>query len=171
MDEPRWLDDTEQQAWRAWIAVARLLPPQLTVRLQREHDLTLNDYDILVALSEAPQRRMRMTELAELTLLSKSRLSHQVTRMERNGLVNRQSCPTDGRGQFAVLTDTGWRRIENAATTHVEDVRAHFVDLLSRQELETLGMCLGTIAEHLRRSPRAPAVAPCPESDFKTPKK
>jgi DNA-binding MarR family transcriptional regulator len=154
MDEPRWLDETEQQAWRALIAVMQLLPRHLTIGLQRDNDLTLNDYEILVALSEAPEHRMRMTELAEMTLLSKSRLSHQITRMERNGLVNRQHCPTDRRGQFAVLTEIGWQRIERAAPSHVEDVRECFVDLLSRQEMELLGSCLGTVVEHLRRERR-----------------
>jgi DNA-binding MarR family transcriptional regulator len=168
MDAPRWLDETEQSAWRAWVAVMRLLPDRLAVRLQQRHKLTLTDYQILVALSESAGRRMRMTELAEHTLLSKSRLSHQINRMEQSGLVERQGCPTDRRGSFAVLTEHGFAVLREAAVTHVEDVRAHFVDLVTPEQLAALGASLWTIADHLQEArtlpqPRAHS-DPCDEA-------
>lgn len=145
-----WLDEHEQATWRAYLAVSKLLPDRLAVNLGKDHGLTLNDYEILVVLSEAPDRRLRMTELSEATLLSKSRLSHQITRMEHAGLVERVDCPTDRRGAFAALTDTGWERIQQAAPVHVADVREHLFALLTCDELEVLHKILGRLADHLR---------------------
>src|SRR5437868_3937174 len=121
--EPDWLDDAEQAVWRQYINVMRLLPDRLNASLVKSHDLTLIDYEVLARLSEAPQQRLRMTELAEGALLSKSRLSHQISRMERDGLVRREPCETDGRGFFAVLTEAGWEKLLAAVPTHVGDVR------------------------------------------------
>jgi DNA-binding MarR family transcriptional regulator len=146
---PRWLDDTEQAVWRQYLSVMRLLPDLLNTTLVRNHDLTLIDYEVLARLSEAPQHRMRMTELAEGALLSKSRLSHQISRMERDGLVRREPCETDGRGFFAVLTDAGWHKLLGAVPTHVADVRENFVDPLSREQLLALGDALDTLAKGL----------------------
>src|SRR3954451_3168094 len=109
--EPDWLDDVEQAVWRQYISLMRLLPDRLNASLVKCHDLTLIDYEVLARLSEAPLRRLRMTELAEGALLSKSRLSHQISRMEKEGLVRREPCETDGRGFFAVLTDAGWEKL------------------------------------------------------------
>lgn len=146
---PRWLDDTEQAVWRRYLSVMRLLPDLLNASLVRDHDLTLIDYEVLARLSEAPLHKMRMTELAEGALLSKSRLSHQVSRMERDGLVRREPCETDGRGFFAVLTDQGWEKLLNAAPTHVADVRESFITPLDRDQLVALGDALDTIARTL----------------------
>jgi DNA-binding MarR family transcriptional regulator len=146
----RWLSDDEQRAWRAFLAGSQLLMHQLGRELQHEHGLTHNDYEILVNLSEAPGRRMRMSDLAERCLLSKSRLSHQITRMEQAGLVTRETCPSDRRGSFAVLTDEGMRRLEKAAPDHVESVRRHFIDRLSGDELTTLHEVMHRTAEPLR---------------------
>src|SRR3982074_2238086 len=125
---PRWLNDTEQQTWRAWLEVMRLLPAKLEDRLHERHDLNLTDYQVLVELSESDEGRLRMTDLANRTSLSKSRLSHQIGRMEEAGLVERQDCPSDRRGAFAVITDHGWALLREAAPGHVADVRELFMD-------------------------------------------
>jgi DNA-binding MarR family transcriptional regulator len=148
-DEPAWLDDTEQAVWRQYISVMRLLPDRLSASLSRAHGLTLIDYEVLARLSEAPLRRMRMTELAEGALLSKSRLSHQISRMEKEGLVRREPCETDGRGFFAVLTDQGWAKLLAAVPLHVADVRETFIAPLSREQLVALGEALDAIAKTL----------------------
>ena len=148
-DETAWLDETEQAVWRNYISVMRLLPDRLNTSLTRGHDLTLIDYEVLARLSEAPLRRMRMTELAEGALLSKSRLSHQVSRMEKEGLVRREPCETDGRGFFAVLTDQGWEKLLSAAPAHVADVREAFITPLSREQLAALGEILDVLGKGL----------------------
>jgi DNA-binding MarR family transcriptional regulator len=148
-EDPPWLDETEQSVWRQYISIMRLLPDRLNASLTRGHGLTLIDYEVLARLSEAPLRRLRMTELAEGALLSKSRLSHQISRMEKEGLVRREPCETDGRGFFAVLTDAGWERLLQAVPTHVRDVREAFVSPLSREQLTALGETLDTIGKAL----------------------
>ncbi|GAA2060652.1 MarR family transcriptional regulator [Catenulispora yoronensis] len=147
--ETPWLDETEQAVWRQYISVMRLLPDRLNAGLGRGHGLTLIDYEVLARLSEAPLRRLRMTELAEGALLSKSRLSHQISRMEKEGLVRREPCETDGRGFFAVLTDEGWEKLLTAVPSHVRDVRESFVEPLTREQLVALGDALGAIAKGL----------------------
>jgi DNA-binding MarR family transcriptional regulator len=146
----RWLSEHEQVLWRGWIAASMLLPDRLSRDLQEEHGLTGTDYQILVELSESPERRMRMSTLADRTLLSRSRLSHQVDRMERAGLVTREVCTQDGRGMYAVLTDRGWDTIVAAAPDHVESVRRHLMDRLSPEEFEAFGNACLKIASGLR---------------------
>ena len=124
-------------------------PTRLNAALSKSHGLTLIDYEVLARLSEAPLRRIRMTELAEGALLSKSRLSHQISRMEKEGLVRREPCETDGRGFFAVLTDDGWERLLQAVPTHVRDVRESFVSPLGREQLAALGEALDAIGKAL----------------------
>jgi DNA-binding MarR family transcriptional regulator len=97
------------------------------------------DYEILVRLSEAADHRVRMSELAERTLASRSRLSHQIDRMEKRGFVSREQCADDKRGQFAVLTESGWQTLVAAAPDHVESVRTHLVDVLTPAEFAELG--------------------------------
>jgi len=149
MQMTRWLNQEQQKHWRAWIATSILLNDRLNRELQEAHALTINDYEILVRLSEAPDRRMRMSELAKQTLLSRSRLSHQIDRMEKAGLVNRTVCETDRRGQIARMTDVGWQTLVKAAPSHVNSVRDHFVDILTDEEFAALGTSLRKIAEHL----------------------
>ncbi|MEU3449477.1 MarR family transcriptional regulator [Streptomyces thermolilacinus] len=144
-----WLTDAEQCAWRTYLDVNRLLTYQLEKDLQ-PFGLTYNDYEILVNLSESPDRRMRMSDLAAATLQSKSRLSHQITRMENAGLVRRENCESDRRGLYAVLTDQGMETMHKVAPHHVESVRRHFIDQLSPEALGGLHASLGPIAEHLR---------------------
>ncbi|MFH8365513.1 MarR family winged helix-turn-helix transcriptional regulator [Streptomyces sp. NPDC018031] len=145
----RWLSDEEQRAWRTHLDVNRLLTYQLERDLQ-PFGLTMNDYEILVNLSESPERRMRMSDLAAATLQSKSRLSHQITRMETAGLVRREHCESDRRGLYAVLTEHGWDTMVKVAPHHVDSVRRHFIDLLSASDLACLRSSLVPVAEHLR---------------------
>jgi DNA-binding MarR family transcriptional regulator len=145
----RWLTRDEQDAWRAFLATSKLLFRQLDRDLQ-PFGLSGNDYEILVVLSEAPDHRLRMTDLADATAQSRSRLSHQVTRMEAAGLVRRDSCPGDKRGLFAVLTETGMATIERIAPNHVDSVRRHFIDRLTPEQLDTLREGYAVINSHLR---------------------
>jgi DNA-binding MarR family transcriptional regulator len=117
----------------------------------QEHALSVNDYEILVDLSESPDRRMRMSDLADATIQSRSRLSHQISRMEAKGLVAREDCHDDRRGTFAVLTEEGWDTIQRVAPDHVASVREHFVDQLTDEQLETLETAYAPIVEHLKK--------------------
>ncbi|MCX6421416.1 MAG: MarR family transcriptional regulator [Actinobacteria bacterium] len=137
---PRWLNDSEQRAWRAWIASSQLLLDRLSRDIHAQHGLTMADYEILVRLSESADHRVRMSDLADRTLASRSRLSHQIDRMEKRGFVLREQCTDDKRGQFAVLTETGWQTLVAAAPDHVESVRTHLVDVLSPAEFAALGV-------------------------------
>ena len=145
----RWLSDDEQRAWRTHLDVNKLLMHQLEKDLQ-PFGLTNNDYEILVNLSESADHRMRMSDLATATLQSKSRLSHQITRMENAGLVRRENCESDRRGLYAVLTEQGMETMRKVAPHHVASVRQHFIDLLPPEELEALRESLTPIADHLR---------------------
>ncbi len=149
----RWLTDAEQASWRAWIEASNTLNNQLSADLQREHDLTLADYEILVQLSENPERRLRMSELAEATLASRSRLTHQVDRLVKRGWIERQECELDRRGSFAALTEEGWQAIVAAAPDHVESVRAYLVDALGPEEFAALGAACEKITRTVRASP------------------
>jgi DNA-binding MarR family transcriptional regulator len=146
----RWLTEDEQRLWRGWLAASMLLPERLNRDLQEQHGLTGTDYQVLVELSESPERRMRMSTLAERTQLSRSRLSHQIDRMTRAGLVTRQECAQDGRGMFAVLTEQGWETIVAAAPDHVESVRRHLVDQLTPEQFQAFGEACITVADALR---------------------
>lgn len=145
----RWLTPAEQRAWRTHLDASRMLMHQLERDLQ-PFSLTINDYEILVNLSEADQQRLRMSDLAAVTLQSKSRLSHQITRMENAGLVRREHCDTDKRGLFAVLTEHGWTVMRDVAPHHVESVRRHFIDLLTPTELASLEASLAPVVDQLR---------------------
>ncbi len=133
-DGPRWLDQEEQRTWRAYLYSAQLLLDRLDRELTHSTGISHAYYEILVALSEAPERRMRMSELADRCLSSRSRLSHAVSRLEERGWVRRQTCAEDGRGQLAVLTDEGFAALEAAAPVHVESVRTHLFDQLSPEQ-------------------------------------
>ncbi len=135
---PRWLTAAEQRAWRAYLEMTRLLFDRLDHELQRDAGMGHPYYQLLVALSEAPDRTLRMSQLAEMTQSSRSRLSHAVARLEENGWVNRVPCETDKRGAFAVLTDEGFRVLAAAAPGHVEGVRQHLFDRLTPEQVEQL---------------------------------
>ncbi len=134
--EPRWLDPAQQRAWRAYMDGHQRLATELNRQLQRDSELSLAEYRILVLLSEAPERSLRMSELADGVLSSRSRLTHQIRRLEADGLVSRSTCLEDGRGVVAELTDEGYRRLEAAAPGHVEAVRKGFIDLLTPAQLD-----------------------------------
>jgi DNA-binding MarR family transcriptional regulator len=153
MSGTRWLDLAEQHAWRAYLEVMRLLPNQLGDRLHERHDLTLADYQVLVEVSEADGHRLRMTELSYRVQLSKSRLSHQIGRMEQAGLVTRANCAEDGRGQRVELTDDGWTVLRAATPRHVEDVRELFFDLLEEGQAEVIAAALRAVADRLGKNP------------------
>jgi DNA-binding MarR family transcriptional regulator len=129
-DAPRWLDDEEQTTWRAFWLATRLLSESFERDLQREQRLAMSYYEILVQLSEAPDRTLRMSELARSSQVSRSALSHAVARLEAAGWVERRDCPTDRRGALATLTDAGFARLEQAAPAHVASVRRHLFDQL-----------------------------------------
>ena len=131
---------------------SRLLWEEIERDLQRDSGLSFGHYEILVMLSETPGRRRRMSELADATQSSRSRLSHAVARLEELGWVRREACPTDRRGQLAVLTDEGFAALEAAAPMHVESVRRHLFDLLSPEQLASLQRDPGD-------APRPPAAA------------
>jgi DNA-binding MarR family transcriptional regulator len=148
--EPRWLNDDEQRAWRAFIDAVRLFTGEIDRALQHDSGLNHAYYQILVALSEAPDRTMRMSELAALTLTSRSRLSHAVARLEEAGWVARRSCPSDKRGSFAVMTDEGFTVLEAAARGHVEVVRRNLFDVLSAGQVQQLGEISAVLRGALR---------------------
>jgi DNA-binding MarR family transcriptional regulator len=148
--QPQWLTSEEQQAWRATVRLSQLLMRQLDRELT-EFGLNGRDYEILVELSEAPDHRLRMTDLADATSQSRSRLSHQISRMEKRGLVRRDDCEGDKRGTFAVLSNAGFETIERVAPHHVENVRRHFIDRLSPRQQEEIRSAFQPIVDYLRK--------------------
>ncbi len=141
---PRWLDAEQQRIWRSYLLGSARLAQRLDADL-RKFGLDLAEYEILVALSEAPERRVRMSELADAVHQSRSRLTHTVSRMENAGLVDRASCPTDRRGVWAHLTDEGFRLLEVAAPTHVESVRRNFVEAMSEADYAAVGRAFDAV--------------------------
>jgi DNA-binding MarR family transcriptional regulator len=148
-DGVRWLDADERRVWLGWIMSSRLLWEELERDLQRDSGISFGYYEILVILSETPGRTLRMSELADATQSSRSRLSHAVARLEQLAWVRREACPDDRRGQLAVLTDEGFRALETAAPMHVESVRHHLFDLLSPEQLAQLQQIDDTLLDHL----------------------
>lgn len=135
----RWLSAKQQRDWRSFLSIAIVLPDQFSKDLQDQHGLSLSDYEILVRLSESPERCMRMSELAERVMSSRSRLTHQFDRLIAAGLVERTVCEVDKRGFNAVLTQKGFEKLVAAAPDHVESVRRHLVDVLSEEDFARLG--------------------------------
>ena len=147
--EPKWLNPREMKAWRSYIIASRRLLEALDSDLDG-HDLSMSDYEVLAQLSDAPDRRMRMSELAEIAMLSKSRLSHRVKVMEKAGWVRRELCTEDKRGSFAVMTEKGLRAIVKAAPDHVTSVRNRFVDNLTVKDQEELAKIFDRVTIKLR---------------------
>ncbi len=152
MAETGWLSEDEQRTWRAFLTAMRLLTDQLDRELQRDADMPHTYYEILVALSEAPDRTLRMNELADVCQSSRSRLSHAVARLEEAGWVRREACPTDRRGALAVMTDKGYATIDAAAPGHVAGVRRHVFDVLTPAQVDQLNEISVAILDGLRRS-------------------
>jgi DNA-binding MarR family transcriptional regulator len=149
--QPRWLNAEEQAAWRAWLYSSLLLQDRLDRELQQRAGISHTYYEILAQLSEVPGRMLRMSELADRCLSSRSRLSHAVSRLEERGWVRRQVCEEDARGQLAVLTDDGFAALEAAAPVHVESVRQHLFDQLSDEQVEALHDIGQTLLSHFDR--------------------
>ncbi|MEJ8277340.1 MarR family winged helix-turn-helix transcriptional regulator [Pseudonocardia spirodelae] len=145
-EDPRWLDAADKAAWTGVVAMVMLLPGRLEAPLQREHGLTLFEYLTLSHMSEAPQRRLRMSELAFLANGSLSRLSNVVKRLEGRGWVRRSPDPADGRYTVAALTDDGFAVVRAAAPTHLRAVRELVLDRLDDTDREVLGRIAGTLA-------------------------
>ncbi|MFF9059223.1 MarR family winged helix-turn-helix transcriptional regulator [Streptomyces sp. NPDC014882] len=146
----RWLTPEEQRAWRAYIAGYLLLEDAIDRQLQQEAGMPHAYYSILAHLSEAPERRLRMTDLAEHLKATRSRLTYAVTRLEKDGLVRREDCPSDRRGSVAVLTDEGMAVLEGAAPGHVETVRGLLFDRLTSEQVGQLEEIFTRIARGLQ---------------------
>lgn len=146
MAEPRWLDDHEQRAWRAFIAAQRVVNSRIEQQLQRDAGMPHTYFEILVRLSEAKDGRLRMSELAVSTLGSRSRLSHAVNRLEQVGWVRREGIESDRRGQVAIITEDGRQKLRDTAPGHVETVRQAVFDALSSEQVDQLLDICATLA-------------------------
>ncbi len=146
---PRWLTDEEQHAWRAYLHATTLLEDHLDRQLQRDAGMPHTYYGLLVQLSQAPRRRMRMTELARNAKITRSRLSHPIARLETTGRVRRAACPSDKRGPNAVLTDDGYEMLRRSAPGHVEAVRQAMFDRLTPEQVSSLGEIMRVLATGL----------------------
>jgi DNA-binding MarR family transcriptional regulator len=147
MSEPeaRWLTEPEMLAWRGLVGSTTALLAVLDNELQAEQGLSLGDYEVLVHLSEAPDRAIRMSELASRLHLSPSGITRRIDGLVKSGLVERRPCPSDRRGSNAVLTPLGLKTLTTCAPTHVRGVREHFVDRLSPEQLSQLASALSSI--------------------------
>ncbi|MDM8085544.1 MarR family transcriptional regulator [Cellulomonas cellasea] len=153
--EVRWLSAEQQAQWRAFRDGNALLNDVLARELDADSGLSLGEYEVLVRLSEAPGRTMRMSELADGLAHSRSRLTHTIRRMEAAGLVERTACREDARGVNATMTEAGWQRLVAAAPGHVRAVREHLVDVLTADQLDALGSAMQAVTDALRGSPAA----------------
>ncbi|MEY9964062.1 DNA-binding MarR family transcriptional regulator [Streptacidiphilus sp. MAP12-16] len=148
--EPRWLDDQEKAAWTAFLTASNLVTRKLEQQLKDEAGLSHTQYEVLVQLSATEGRALRMTELADRLVTSKSGLTYQITQLERAGLVTRRSCPSDVRGVFAELTDEGMDVLRRAAPGHVQAVREALIDVLTAEQRDHLAQGLGEVSRRLR---------------------
>ncbi|WP_459737845.1 MarR family winged helix-turn-helix transcriptional regulator [Streptomyces sp. E-15] len=168
----RWLTPEEQRAWRAYIAASRLLEDAIDRQLQQEGGMPHLFYSVLANLSDAPDRRLRMTDLAETLKITRSRLTYAVTRLERDGLLRREDCHQDRRGSVAVLTDEGTAVLERTAPGHVETVRTLLFDRLTPEQVGQLEEICAGVARGLQGEDGTPGTgdvpwrrrSPCPSS-------
>ncbi len=149
MSDTRWLNREDQRTWRTFMLATNLLFEQFDRELQRGAAMPAAYYEVLVRLSEAPGRRLRMSDLANRSQSSRSRLSHTIARLEATGWVDRETCSSDRRGAFAVLTEAGFAALEAAAPVHVESVRTHLFDQLTPCQLDELRAISERILDHL----------------------
>jgi DNA-binding MarR family transcriptional regulator len=150
MTGTRWLSTDEQQTWRAYLTATKLLAAAMERELLQSSGVSFAYYEILVRLSEAPGRRLRMSDLADVSDSSRSRLSHAVARLEDLGWVVRETCFEDRRGSFAHLTDAGFEALVQAAPAHVESVRRHLFDVLDDDDLDHMRVICQKVADGLR---------------------
>lgn len=144
---PRWLDAREQAAWRAYLDMTAKLTARLNRDMQQQSGISIADYSVLVQLSEHLDARMRVLELARALGWEKSRLSHQLTRMQQRGLIERSNCSEDRRGAWIVLTEHGRQTVEEAAPRHVESVRRYVFGELDDDQVEALGRISRNVAD------------------------
>lgn len=148
-DQVRWLSDAEQVAWRNWISGSTVLFRTLERELVQHFDITMDDYALLVLLSESADRCARMSELADDAIVPRPQVTYRISRLEKRGIVERRPCATDARGTEAYLTDEGMALLEEAARHHVTNVRELFLDHLSGEEFCTLGEAMGRVHNEL----------------------
>lgn len=144
-DDPPWLSDDAQKLWRRWLRLNAMLPGALNRELQADAGISLPDYEVLVRLTEAPDGRVRVTDLARELNWERSRVSHHVTRMQHRGLVKRSACRDDGRGAWVVLTGRGRSAIEKAAPGHARTVRRLIFDDLTPRELNVMSTVIDRV--------------------------
>lgn len=149
MAETRWLDDDEQETWRAYLDATRLLIQALDRQLETDSGVSFTDYELLVHLSEAPGRRMRMRDLADASFTSRSGVTRAVTRLEDAGWVRRVECDDDRRGMHAELTEAGAAKLAEAAPGHVTAVREHMFDHLEPAERDAIRAAYSRMRTHL----------------------
>ena len=141
------------KAWRRYIIASRRLLEALDDDLDH-HELSMADYEVLAQLSDAPDRKMRMSELADVAMISRSRLSHRIKVMEKAGWVKREACPDDKRGYFAIMTAKGFKAIVAAAPDHVHSVRSRFIDHLTKEDQRALAEIFERVTQSLKESTR-----------------
>lgn len=142
----RWLSENDQKVWRTYLRATQEVQTKLDKDLA-DSGLSLNEYEVLVVLSEQPDRTIRMSALAEDLVNSRSRLTHTVNRLERRGFVQREACANDGRGVNCLLTDEGFAFLADVAPIHVESVRTHIFDRLTPEQAATMGEILGQLID------------------------
>lgn len=157
----RWLTSSQQRDWRAFLLGTTLLMERLDRDLREKHGLSLPEYEILVRLSEAPKRELRMAELADSVKNSRSRITHTVRRMQDAGYIARRACESDGRGVIAALTAKGFQKLETAAPDHVESVRQSLIDVVSADELNAIGTAMGRVGQRLETGRPDPILSEC----------
>ncbi|ARQ68054.1 MarR family winged helix-turn-helix transcriptional regulator [Streptomyces marincola] len=150
---PRWLAPEQKAAWDSFIRMQETLIGRLSRRIQADSGMSAADYQVLVNLTAAEDGRMRFMDLVKRVEWEKSRMSHQVTRMRKRGLVAREECPDDGRGAFIVVTPAGRKAIEDAAPLHVEDVRRLFIDALTQEDLDAFARICDRVLAHMETRP------------------
>lgn len=143
-----WLTDDEQASWRAYLQASRALEFVLDAELQQA-GMSLAEYELLSMLSEAPDHVLRMSKLADITVQSRSRVTHSATRLERRGWVERRKAADDGRGIELFLTEQGWDAVQSAARVHVAGVQEHLVQQMDPQLFGALGDAMGKVRDHL----------------------
>lgn len=146
---PRWLDTREQAAWRAYLEMNAKLAARLNKEMSDSSGISISDFSVLVPLSEHPEGRMRVLELARALGWEKSRLSHQLTRMQQRGLIERSNCNEDRRGAFVVLTEHGRATVEAAAPRHVESVRRYLFDELTSEQVDALASVARAVVDRI----------------------
>jgi DNA-binding MarR family transcriptional regulator len=147
--EPRWLSADEERLWRRWLLVNARLSATLAREMQDDSGLSNSDFEVLVNLTDNPDGRVRVTDLASKLLWERSRVSHHVTRMEGRGLVERAGCAEDGRGAFVAITPAGRTAIERAAPGHVEAVRRLVFDALHEDDVSTMATLVDKVLNRL----------------------